>query len=68
MDPQQTTRPLDFLNQFKGKKIDILCKDVKDPIEGILLVFDININLVIELPNKKRRFIRGDTVIFVNEL
>ena len=68
-------RPLDMLNQSKGKEILLQLKSDKQ-IVGTLVAFDIHINLVLdnarELENNeiKRKlglaFVRGDTIIFVS--
>lgn len=67
-------RPLDLLNNLKGKDVIITLKDA-DTIIGTLLAFDIHINLVIDGKDddpkiKKRRnlFVRGDMVVFVEAL
>lgn len=66
---QQIERPLDLLNALRGKKVLIRCKAYKEyDLEGVLITFDIHINLVIEVFENKRkilRFVRGDNVLFV---
>lgn len=57
-------RPLDFLNQCKGKQILVKLNNGRD-VSGTLLAFDIHINLVMET-NKELGFIRGDNVVFVS--
>ena len=54
-------RPLDFLNSLKGKKVIVVKKGGNPDIEGTLLAFDININLVIE-SSDGTKFIRGDVI------
>jgi len=54
-------RPLDFLNNSKGKLVSIKTKDSKTLIEAQLISFDIHINLVI-IRNGKLEFIKGDNV------
>lgn len=55
-------RPLDLLNSLKNKTV-IVERKGKDslPVIGILLAFDIHINLVIETDSVPI-FIRGDIV------
>jgi len=64
---EKIERPLDLLGSLKGKKVIIILKNEDNPIEGTLIAFDIHINLVVEI-NKKKRFIRGDVVMWVDEL
>lgn len=59
-------RPLDLLNDYKGKEVKIVLKDL-DPIEGILRAFDIHINLAVEVDGKNK-FVRGDTIILVEPM
>lgn len=74
---EEINRPLDLLNNNKGKKITILTKD-KRKIEGILTAFDLNINIVlknaVETTGTDKleygsAFIKGDIVseIYSNE-
>ncbi len=68
-------RPLDLLNNSKGKEVLVQLKGDKQ-IVGTLLAFDIHINLVldnikeIESGEIKRNiglgFLRGDTIIFIS--
>jgi small nuclear ribonucleoprotein len=68
-------RPLDLLNNSKGKEVLVQLKGEKQ-IVGTLLAFDIHINLVldnikeIESGEIKRNlglgFLRGDTIIFIS--
>jgi small nuclear ribonucleoprotein len=68
-------RPLDMLNQSKGKEILLQLKNDKQ-IAGTLLAFDIHINLVLdnakELENGQIKksigltFVRGDTIIYIS--
>lgn len=68
-------RPLDLLNNSKGKEILVQLKNDKQLV-GTLLAFDIHINIVLdntkELVNGevKRQigltFLRGDTIIFIS--
>ena len=68
----QINRPFDFLDSLKGQKVVVHCKGYKDfLIEGLLHAFDMNINLVLEtIENKKGiiKFIRGDNVLFIEEV
>jgi len=68
-------RPLDMLNQSKGKEILLQLKNDKQ-ISGKLVAFDIHINLVLdnakELENGELKrsvgltFVRGDTIIYIS--
>jgi len=72
MDP---TRPLDFLNESRNKRVIAELKNQKQYI-GRLVSFDIHINIVLENAeehidgklNRKlgRVFIRGDTIILIS--
>ncbi|MBS3073268.1 small nuclear ribonucleoprotein [Candidatus Pacearchaeota archaeon] len=68
-------RPLDLLNQSRGKEVLLQLKGEKQ-IVGTLLAFDIHINIVlsnareIENGEPKRNiglvFIRGDTIVYIS--
>lgn len=68
-------RPLDLLNNSKGKEILIQLKNDKQLV-GTLLAFDIHINIVMDNTKElvggevKRQigltFLRGDTIIFIS--
>ncbi len=68
-------RPLDLLNNSKGKEVLVLLKGEKQFV-GTLLAFDIHINLVLdnikEMENNEIKrnlglgFLRGDTIIFIS--
>jgi len=68
-------RPLDVLNQSKGKEILVQLKSDKQLV-GTLLAFDIHINIVLnnskELDNGEVKrnigltFIRGDTIVYIS--
>lgn len=68
-------RPLDLLNNSKGKEVLVHTKGDKQFV-GTLLAFDIHINLVLdntkEMQNNELRrsigltFLRGDTIIFIS--
>lgn len=68
-------RPLDLLNQSKGKEVLIHLKGEKQYV-GKLLAFDMHINLVLdnakEIENGEFKknigltFLRGDTIIFIS--
>ena len=72
MDP---TRPLDFLNESRNKRVIVELKNQKQYM-GKLVSFDIHINIVLEdagehidgnLSRKLGRvFIRGDTIILIS--
>lgn len=68
-------RPLDLLNESKGKEILIELKDGKQ-IVGTLLAFDIHINIVVDnakeiVNNEIKRslgivFVRGNTILWIS--
>ncbi len=68
-------RPLDLLNNSKGKEVLVQLKNDKQVV-GTLLAFDIHINIVLdnakELQNNEVKrsvgltFLRGDTIIFIS--
>jgi len=68
-------RPLDLLNQSKGKEVLIQLKGDRQFV-GTLMAFDIHINIVLdnakEVENGEVKknigltFLRGDTIIFVS--
>ena len=68
-------RPLDLLNNAKGKEVLVCLKGDKQVV-GTLLAFDIHINLVLdnikEIQNNEVKrnlglaFLRGDTIIFIS--
>jgi small nuclear ribonucleoprotein (snRNP)-like protein len=68
-------RPLDLLNQSKGKEILVQLKN-NQQLVGTLIAFDIHINIVLsntkELDNGEIKrnigmtFIRGDTIIYIS--
>ena len=71
----ESDRPLDALNQSRGKRVILDLKNGKQYI-GILRAFDIHINTVLEEAEEhennqlKRKvgkvFIRGDTIVLIN--
>jgi small nuclear ribonucleoprotein len=68
-------RPLDLLNNSKGKEILVQLKGDKQLV-GTLLAFDIHINVVLDSAKEvingetKRSmgltFLRGDTIVFIS--
>ena len=68
-------RPLDLLNNSKGKEILVQLKSDRQLV-GTLLAFDIHVNIVLdnakELVNGEHKrsigltFLRGDTIIFIS--
>jgi len=68
-------RPLDLLNNSKGKEILVQLKNDRQLV-GKLLAFDIHINIVLDNTKEmfegevKRNvgltFLRGDTIIFIS--
>lgn len=63
-------RPFDFLGNLIGKEVLVRCKGYKEhDIEGTLLAFDANLNLVIAFEEGKKkfgRFLKGDNLIFID--
>lgn len=68
-------RPLDVLNNAKGKEVLVQLKNNRQMV-GTLLAFDIHINVVLDnakemLDDETKRnvgltFLRGDTIIFIS--
>ena len=68
-------RPLDVLNNAKGKEVLVQLKNNRQMV-GTLLAFDIHINIVLDntkeiVENESKRnvgltFLRGDTIIFIS--
>ncbi len=68
-------RPLDVLNNAKGKEVLVQLKNNRQMV-GTLLAFDIHINVVLDnakemLDQENTRnigltFLRGDTIIFIS--
>ncbi len=68
-------RPLDLLNTSKGKEVLVHLKGDKSFV-GILLAFDIHINLVLDNVKEMQdgevkkslglTFLRGDTIIYIS--
>jgi len=68
-------RPLDLLNQAKGKEVIIQLKGDKQFV-GTLMAFDMHINIALdnakEMQNGEVKknigltFLRGDTIIFIS--
>lgn len=68
-------RPLDVLNNSKGKEVLVQLKNNRQMV-GTLLAFDIHINVVLDNAKEvadgehKRNmgltFLRGDTIIFIS--
>lgn len=68
-------RPLDLLNNSKGKEVLVHLKGEKQFV-GTLLAFDIHINLVLDNVKEMEEgqvrkslgltFLRGDTIIFIS--
>lgn len=71
-------RPLDLLNEYKGKKVLILLEDFnKNVCSGTLLAFDIHINIAVDNlevldaeGNTTKKlgltFIRGDQIALIS--
>lgn len=68
-------RPLDLLNNSKGKEILVQLKNDKQ-LTGTLLAFDIHVNIVLDNAKEMEHgevkrsigvtFLRGDTIIFIS--
>ena len=68
-------RPLDLLNNSKGKEVLVHLKGDKQ-LSGTLLAFDIHINLVMDNVKQMENneitkrlgltFLRGDTIIYIS--
>ena len=68
-------RPLDLLNQSKGKEVLVELKGGRQFV-GTLLAFDIHINVVLDNAKEMQdgevkksiglTFVRGDTIIFIS--
>ncbi|MDP4039256.1 MAG: RNA-binding protein [Candidatus Pacearchaeota archaeon] len=68
-------RPLDLLNESKGKEVMVQLKNDKQ-FSGILKAFDIHINIVLDAAKEMHdgevkknlgpTFLRGDTIIFIS--
>ena len=68
-------RPLDLLNESKGKEVIVQLKNDKQ-FSGVLKAFDIHINIVLDaakemqdgevIKNLGPTFLRGDTIIFIS--
>ena len=71
----ELTRPLDFLDSMKNRDIIVLLED-KTEITGILLAFDIHLNIIIEnakeVSENSRHlgliFLRGSKIIHISPL
>jgi small nuclear ribonucleoprotein len=72
---EKIERPLDLLNNSKGKEVLVHLKGDKQVV-GTLLAFDIHVNLVLDNIREmkdgevKRKlgitFLRGDTIVFIS--
>lgn len=64
-------RPFDLLNSLKDKAVIVRCKAYKEyDLSGLLVCFDIHINIVLEVYENKRkfhRFVRGENILFIEE-
>ena len=68
-------RPLDLLNESKGKEVLVHLKGEKQYV-GTLMAFDIHINIVLDNAKEMQdgqvkkniglTFLRGDTIIFIS--
>jgi small nuclear ribonucleoprotein len=72
---EQQARPLDALNEARGKNVIVDLKNGKQ-LTGKLIAFDIHVNTVLENCEEKvngettrklgKLFIRGDTIVFIS--
>ena len=71
----EVQRTLDFLNASKGKRVLVVLKSgIK--FNGVLMAFDIHLNVVLKDANMIKEdgstvnvggvFIRGDTILFIS--
>ena len=70
-----STRPLDFLNETRNKRVILELKNQKQYI-GKLVSFDIHINIVLDEVEERidgnlnrklgKIFVRGDTIILIS--
>lgn len=68
-------RPLDLLNESKGKEVIVQLKNDRQ-FSGVLKAFDIHINVVLDSAKEMQNgevkknlgavFLRGDTIIFIS--
>lgn len=68
-------RPLDLLNESKGKEVIVQLKNDKQ-FSGVLKAFDIHINIVLDNAKEMQdgavkrslgpAFLRGDTIIYIS--
>ena len=68
-------RPLDLLNNSKGKEVLVTLRDGKT-LSGTLIAFDIHVNVVLDNAKEINGsemikkfgliFIRGDTIIYIS--
>ncbi len=70
----EDSRPLDALNQAKGKKVILSLKNGED-ITGVLYAFDLHLNLWLEDAERRNNgkiiklgtiVIRGDNILFIS--
>ena len=71
----EQSRPLDFLNEARNKRIIIDLKNGKQFV-GVLKAFDIHINCVLEEVEERvdgevkrklgKAFLRGDTIVLIS--
>jgi small nuclear ribonucleoprotein len=75
MEPKIEARPLDALNDSRGKQVMVELKNGKQFV-GKLVAFDIHINTVLEEAQELEKgevkrnigkvFIRGDTIVLIS--
>lgn len=57
--------PLDFLNENRNREVIISIKNGKE-IEGVLVAFDLNINIYLKV-HGQIRFINGFSIVTIRE-
>lgn len=71
MTLQLFENPLDLMKSLMGKAVVVKCKAYKEyDLSGILLGYDMHMNLVLSIFENKRtvkRFVKGDNVLSVEE-
>ena len=58
-------RPLDYLNSQKGSRVMVKIRGQDQLIVGVLLTFDIHINILIYKDDHSTEFIKGDNIISI---
>jgi len=74
---KQIERPMDLLNNSKGKEVLVYLKNGRQ-FSGTLLAFDVHVNIALEnakemedneiKKNMGLSFLRGDTIIYISPI